>query len=98
VVQNLVGLGLAFVELLEAESARLKINVKRVLVTAALVIVGGVVVAATLAAASGFLFWAAYAALLPELGSALSALVVGLGLWIIVGGASWLIANRLRNR
>jgi hypothetical protein len=59
---------------------------------------GLLVVAATLAAASGFLFWAAYAALLPELGSALSALVVGLGLWIVVGGASWLIANRLRNK
>ena len=97
-VQRLVGIGLAFVELLEAESARFRVNVKQVLVTAGLVAMGAVLVSVTLSVASGFLFWSAYLALSPEVGSAAAALILGAGLWIVVGGAVWLVANRLRSK
>ena len=97
-VQRLVGLGLAFVELLEAESARLKLNFKQILATTGLVIVGAVVVAGTLSAASGFLLWAAFLALEPAVGTAGAALVLGAGLWILVGGGAWIAANQLKNK
>lgn len=97
-VQRLVSLGLAFVELLEAESARFKMNFKQVLVTTGLVLVGAVVVAGTLTAASGLLLWSAFLALSPEVGSAGAALILGAGLWIVVGGAVWLVANRLGSK
>ena len=95
-VQHLVALGLAFVELLEAEAARLKLNAKQVLVTGALILIGAVLVAGMLSAASGLLLWAAFLGLRTSVGQAPAALILGAGLWIVVGGASWFVANRLR--
>jgi hypothetical protein len=96
VVQHFVGLGLAFVELLEAEAARLKLNVRQTLLTGALVLMGALVAAGMLTTASGLLLWAAFLGLRASLGPAPAAIVLGVGIYLIVGGASWLVANRLR--
>ncbi len=95
-VQHFVALGLAFVELLEAEAARLKLNVRQVLTSAALVLMGALVAGAMLSAASGLLLWASFLALQPAVGTALAALILGVGIYIFVGGAAWLVANRMR--
>lgn len=96
-VQHFVALGLAFVELLEAEAARLKLNVRKVLATGALVLMGALLAAGMLSAASGLLLWAAFLGLRGSVGTAPAALILGAGIWILVGGASWLVAHRLRS-
>lgn len=95
-VQHFVALGLAVVELLEAEAARLKLNVRKVLVTGALVLIGAVLAAGVLAAATGLLLWAAFLGLRTNFGPAEAALLLGAGLWFVIGGATWLAARRLR--
>lgn len=95
-LQHFVALGLAVVELLEAEAARLKLSGRRLLVTGALVLMGALLAAGLLAAASGLLLWAAFLWLRASVGQAPAALILGAGIWIVVGGASWLVANRLR--
>lgn len=96
-VQHLVALALAFVELLEAEAARLKLNVRKVLATGALVLMGAVLAAGVLSAASGLLLWAAFLGLQGSVGTAPAALILGAGLWVVVGGGAWLVAKRLRS-
>ncbi len=95
-VQHFVGLGLAFVELIEAEASRLKVNIRKMLVTGALVLMGALLAAGILSAASGLLLWAAFLGLRASVGQAPAALILGSGIFIVVGGAAWLVANRLR--
>jgi hypothetical protein len=96
VVQHLVALLIAFIELLEAEAQRLKLGVRGLLVTVALIAVGASVAAAGLVAASGLLLWAFYLALLPVTSAAASALIVGLVVWLLIGGGAWLAVQRLK--
>lgn len=95
-VQHLVALLIAFIELLEAEAQRLKLGVRGLLVTFAMVAVGASVAAAGLVAASGLLLWAFYLALLPVTSAAVSALIVGLVVWLLIGGGAWLAVQRLK--
>jgi hypothetical protein len=96
VVQHLVALLVAFIELVEAEAQRLKLGLRGLLVTGALIAALAAVGAAMLIAASGLLLWAFYLALLPVTSAAWSALIVGLVIWILIGGGAWLAAQRLR--
>jgi hypothetical protein len=98
VVQHAVGLLLAVVELLEAEAARLQLNVRHLLVSGAVAVIAAIVAGGSLLTGSVFLTWAFFVALLPPLGEAGAALVVGLTLWIVVGGATWLVFNKLRKK
>lgn len=95
-LQHLVALLIALIELLEAEADRLKLGVRGLLVTGALVAVGASVGAAMLVAASGLLLWAFYLALLPVTSAAVSALIVGLVVWLLIGGGAWLAVQRLK--
>ncbi|MFU8887115.1 MAG: hypothetical protein ACNA8N_00770 [Trueperaceae bacterium] len=95
-VQRVVALLIAVVELLEVEADRLTMSVRRLLVTGALVAIGTAVVAAGLVGGSGFLVWSLYLTLLARMPAALAALIVGLGAWVLLGGATWLAVLRLR--
>ena len=95
-VQRVVALLIAVVELLEAEADRLTTGVRRLLVTGALVAIGTAVVAAGLVGGSGFLVWSLYLTLLARMPAASAALIVGLGAWVLLGGATWLAVLRLR--
>ncbi len=95
-VQHLVGVILALIELLEAEAERLKLTLRKLLVAGALLIVGAVVGSFVLLVATGFLLWSFFLALLPWMTEAQAALLVGGVIWLVVGGALWLVANRLR--
>ncbi len=95
-LQHLVALLTAFVDLFEAEGQRLQLALRKVLVAGVVLAVVATVVGAGLIAASGFLLWAFYLALAAELSSALSALIVGLVAWLLLGGALWLIVRRTK--
>ncbi len=97
-VQHAVGLLLAVVELLEAEAERLQLNVRHLLVSGAVAVLAAIVAGGALLTGSIFLTWAFYAALRPPLGEAGAALVVGLTVWIVVGGATWLVFRKLRRK
>lgn len=97
-VQRVVALLIAVVELLEAEADRLTTGLRRLLVTGALVAIGAVLVAAGLVGGGGFLVWSLYLTLLARMPDALAALIVGLGVWVLLGGATWLAVQRLRRR
>jgi hypothetical protein len=96
VVQHLVALLIALVELVEAEADRLKLGVRKLLVAGALAAVGASVGAAMLVAASGFLLWGFYLALLSVVSAAWAALIVGLVVWLLIGGGAWLAVQRLK--
>jgi hypothetical protein len=96
VVRHLVDLLVALVELLEAEADRLRLGLRRLLVTGAMLAVGATLVGALLLAASGLLLWSLYLALAPLMTDALAALTVGLLVWLVVGGGAWLVADRIR--
>jgi hypothetical protein len=96
VVQHLVALLIAVVELIEAEADRLKLGVRKLLVAGALVAVGASVGSAMLVAASGLLLWGFYLALLPVTSAAWAALIVGLVVWLLIGGGAWLAVQRLK--
>lgn len=95
-VQRVVALLIAVVELLEAEADRLTTGIRRLLVTGALVAIGAVLVAAGLVGGGGFLLWSLYLTLLTRMPDAAAALIVGLGVWLLLGGATWLAVRRLR--
>ena len=97
-VQHVVGLLLAVVELLEAEAERLQLNVRNLLVSGAVAMIAAIVAGGALLTGSVFLTWAFYAALRPPLGEAGAALTVGLTVWVVVGGATWLVLRRLRRK
>lgn len=94
--QHLVALVVAFIELLEAEAERLKLGLRGVLLTGAMIAVGATVVGTALAAGLGFLLWALYLALLTATSAAWAALIVGLALWLVMGGGGWLVVRSLR--
>jgi hypothetical protein len=96
VVQHLVALLIALIELAEAEADRLKLGVRKLLVAGALVVVGASVGAAMLVAASALLLWAFYLALLPLTSAAWAALIVGLVVWLLIGGGAWLAVQQLK--
>jgi hypothetical protein len=96
VVQHLVGVVLTLIELIEALLARLKLNLRKLALTIALVAVGAVIGAFVLLVATGFLLYSFYLALLPGMTAAQAALTVGLVIWLLVGGAAWLAVSRLR--
>jgi len=98
VVQRVVALLIAFIELLEAEADRLTAGIRRLLVTGALVAIGTTLVAAGLVGGGGFLLWSLYLTLLTRMPDAMAALIVGLGVWLLLGGATWLAVQRLRRR
>jgi hypothetical protein len=98
VVQHAVGILLAVVELLEAEAERLKLNVRELLVTGAVALIGAIVAGGALLTGSVFLTWAFYVALRPPFGEAGAALTVGLTVWIVAGGATWLAIKNVRRK
>jgi hypothetical protein len=94
--QHLVALVVAFIELLEAEAERLKLGLRGLLLTGAVIAVGAAVAGTALAAGVGFLLWALYLALLTATSAAWAALIVGLVVWIVMGGGGWLVVRSLR--
>ena len=94
-VQHLVNVLVAFMELLEAEAERFTSGVRALLVTGAVVAVAAVVASALLLAASGLLLWAFYLALLTLMIEAWAALTVGLTVWFVVGVGAWLAVSRM---
>lgn len=92
-VQSLVDVLIALIELLEAEAEALRKNAKRLGFAAAVIAVGASVATLLLLAGSALLIWSLYLALAAPLGPALSALLCGLVLWAIVAVAAVVAAR-----
>ena len=97
-IERLVRVLLAFVELLEAESQRLALGTRKLLTTGAVVVIGALVAGGALMVGSAFLLWSFYAALLPHFGVPLAALTVGLSIWLVIGGGTWLALRKMRQK
>jgi hypothetical protein len=97
-VQHVVGMLLALIELLEAEAERLNANVRRLVVEGAVALIAASAAGGLLVLGSVFVLWAFFAALRPALGEAWAALIVGVVVWTVVGGATWLVSERMRRR
>lgn len=97
-LQHAVGMLLAAVELLEAEAARLNANVRRLVVEGAVALVAASAAGGLFVLGSVFVLWAFFTALRPAVGEPLAALIVGLTVWVVVGGATWLISERMKRR
>lgn len=94
--QHLAALMVALIELLEAEAERLKLGLRGFLTTVALLFVGAAVGGAALIAGMGFLLWSLYLALLHSVSAAWSALIVGVVVWLVIGGAAWLVVRKMK--
>jgi len=97
-MQHVVGMLLALAELLEAETDRLRASVRRLVVEGAVALIVATAVGGMLVVGSVFVLWAFYAAMRPALGEAWSALIVGFVVWIVLGGATWLVSAQLKRR
>ncbi len=97
-LQHVVGILLALIELLEAEAERFRANVRRLVVEGAIALIVASVIGGTLVVGSVFVLWGFYAAMRPALGEAWAALIVGFVVWIVMGGAAWLIFGRRRQQ
>jgi hypothetical protein len=93
VLRSLVDLAIAFMDLLQAYARQIQESAKRTAlkagVLAGLGIIAVGVAIGTLWLATGLLLWALYVALIDPLGVALAALVTGLVVWLLFGGAAW---------
>lgn len=97
-VQHVVGILLAVVELLEAEAERLNANLRRLVVEGAVALAFATAAGGLLVLGSVFVLWAFFTAMRPSLGESWSALIVGLVVWTVVGGATWLVSERMKRR
>ncbi len=95
-VQHVVALFTTFIDLLEAEAERLKLGLRGLLMTAALLAVGATVAATALVVATGFLLWSFFLALDPYMYAAWAALIVGGTIWVLIGITAWIVVSRLR--
>ncbi len=95
-MQHVVGMLLALIELLEAEAERLNANVRRLIVEGAFALVAASAAGGLLVVGSAFVIWAFFTALRTALGEAWAALIVGVVVWILVGGAMWLLSGRIK--
>lgn len=95
-VQHLVALLTTFIELLEAEAERLKLGLRGLLVTGALLAVFAAVASTALVVATGFLLWSYFLALDPYMASAWAALIVGVTVWVLIALAAILVYNKLK--
>lgn len=97
-LQHVVGILLALIEVLEAEAERFRANVRRLVVEGAVALIVATAAGGMLVVGTVFVLWAFYTAMRPALGEAWAALIVGLVVWIVVGGATWLIFGRLKRQ
>ncbi len=95
-VQHLVAILVALVELLDAEAVRLKLGLRKLLTFGALAAVAAVLGPAVLVFASGFVLWALFLALQASMTLAGAALVTALIVWFVLGGVAWLVSRRLK--
>jgi len=95
-VRGLAELGIAFVELAEAEGKRLASGTRRMAAAVAGMVVVGVVAGGMLTVGTGLLVWALYELLADYLVRPAALAVTGLAVWVLFGGAAWLAISAMR--
>ncbi len=97
-VRSLAELGIAFVELAEAEGKRLATGTKRTAAAVAGMVIVAMVAGAMLVVGTGLLVWALFALLQDYLVMPAALAVTGLAVWVLFGGAAWLAISAMRRR
>jgi hypothetical protein len=98
VLRSLVDLFIAFTDLLQAYARQLQESAKqtalKVGIFAGLGVVGLVLASSFMFFSSGLLLYALYLVLLDAMSPAAAALVTGLIVWLVIGGAAWFAVRR----
>lgn len=97
-LRSLAELGIAFVELAEAEGKRLASGTKKTAAAVAGMVIVATVAGATLAVGTGLLVWALYALLAGYFVMPAALALTGLAVWLVVGGGAWLAISAMRKR
>ena len=97
-VRSLADLGIAFVELAEAEAKRLATGTKRTAAAVAGMVIVAMVGGGTLVIGTGLLVWALYALLEDYFVTPAALALTGLAVWVLFGGGAWLAISAMRRR
>jgi hypothetical protein len=97
-LRSLAELGIAFVELAEAEGKRLASGTKKTAAAVAGMVIVATVAGATLAVGTGLLVWALYALLAGYFVMPAALALTGLAVWLVVGGGAWLAISAMRRK
>lgn len=97
-LRSLAELGIAFVELAEAEGKRLASGTKRTAAAVAGMVIVATVAGATLAFGTGLLVWALYSLLAEYFVVPAALALTGLAVWLVVGGGAWIAISAMRRR
>jgi hypothetical protein len=97
-LRSLAELGIAFVELAEAEGKRLASGTKKTAAAVAGMVIVATVAGATLAVGTGLLVWALYALLAGYFVMPAALALTGLAVWLVVGGGAWLAITAMRRK
>ncbi len=97
-VRSLAELGIAFVELAEAEGKRLASGTKKTAAAVAVMVIVALVAGTMIALGTGFLVWALYQLLEEYLATPAALAVTGLIIWLLFGGGAWLAISAMRKR
>lgn len=97
-LRSLTELGIAFVELVEAEARSLASGSKRVAAMAAGMIVLAMVAGSMLIIGTGLLIWALYEVFTEYFTTAGALALTGGAVWLVFGGGAWLAISVMRRK
>ncbi len=97
-VRNLAELGIAFVELVEAEARSLATGTKRTAAAAAAMVIVAMVAGSMLVIGTGLLIWALYTVFTDYFTTAGALALTGAAVWLVFGGGAWLAISMMRRR
>ncbi len=97
-VRNLAELGIAFVELVEAEARSLASGTKRTAAAAAAMVSVAMVAGSMLVIGTGLLIWALYTVFTDYFTTAGALALTGAAVWLVFGGGAWLAISMMRRR
>lgn len=97
-LRNLTELGIAFVELVEAEARSLASGTKRTAAMAAGMVIVAMVAGSMLVIGTGLLIWSLYTVLDEYFTTAGALALTGAAVWLVFGGGAWLAISAMRRK
>lgn len=97
-LRNLTELGIAFVELVEAEARALAAGTKRTAALVAGMVIVALVAGSMLIIGTGLLVWALYTVFEEYFTTAGALALTGAAVWVVFGGGAWLAISMMRRR
>ncbi len=95
-VRSIADLGIAFVELVEAESKRLAAGTKKVAAAVAGMVIVAMVAGSMLIIGTGLLIWSLYEVLEGYFTTPAALALTGVAVWVLIGGGALLAIGMMR--